>query len=84
MYIIIGSLFFILPILRKPPRYQSHTEPFNPMKYKFNVPAALLIFLILGLIQVVFIVMRVLRILRNRRNAVSKPDEEKEDRRDEW
>ena len=40
-----------------------------------------LIFLILGLILAVFIV---LRVLRNRRNAVSKPDEEKEDRRDEW
>ena len=40
-----------------------------------------LIFLILGLILVVFIV---LRVLRNRRNAAAKPEEKKEERRDEW
>ena len=40
-----------------------------------------LIFLILGLILAVFIV---LRVLRNRRNAAPKPEEKKEERRDEW
>ena len=42
-----------------------------------------LIFLILGLILLVFIVLSVLRVLRDRQNAAPKPEETKEERKEE-